>query len=443
MRLRFTLSAAGALLLANTSSAQFQGHASPITSQVRDAGTYHLATGTWSRGVNQVAPAGSEVLYDNTCTVGYYTGLADGEVLLDSGRIPSTGSPNNQSSLVGLYDNYTVNGFEIGYCSNQPLTTSIDVSFVDMYSACLNTTVLPTPLVTFNLVNVPAGGAAGTLGCWMVAFDLANTPSVFLLGGDGDGVYDNVPSQDSFGWTWTQTVPTTGSDSGPLLAGDPSGIFNGSCGGIGGGTTFVGASPGPGSGIGNLDQFELGGLAVSPGCYWLGGYNHGPFAGFYMQLKGEADFGPTLGTPYCFGGGNGLDCPCSGYGGFEEGCANSYGIGASLTAAGHASVSNDTYQLDVDHAPGNKPGLLLRGDNQVAFLAGDGILCTSGQSQRSQVQVTSSGATTFTNFNGSGFGSVSTVGAATNFQFWYRDPLNTCSGGGFNFSNGWSVVYLP
>ena len=75
---------------------------------------------------------------------------------------------------------------------------------------------------------------------------------------------------------------------------------------------------------------------------------------------------------------------------------------------------------------------------------GDGLLCTGGQSARSQVQVTSAGSTSFTDFQGLPFGASSYgAGVETNYQLWYRDPANTCSGTGFNFSNGWTVTWLP
>lgn len=35
------------------------------------------------------------------------------------------------------------------------------------------------------------------------------------------------------------------------------------------------------------------------------------------------------------------------------------------------------------------------------------------------------------------------TGVATNYQYWYRDPGNTCSGAGFNFSNAWTTTWLP
>ena len=149
-------------------------------------------------------------------------------------------------------------------------------------------------------------------------------------------------------------------------------------------------------------------------------------------------------TSYCFGDGTGANCPCGAFGAAGEGCANTSGSGAVLSGAGSVSMSNDTFQLNIVGVPGNKPGLVLRGNNQIAAPAGDGILCTSGGSQRSHVQVTSGGSTSYTNFSGSGFASVANgVGVPTNFQFWYRDPSNTCSGGGFNFTNAVSVTYVP
>jgi hypothetical protein len=156
--------------------------------------------------------------------------------------------------------------------------------------------------------------------------------------------------------------------------------------------------------------------------------------------------GMNIGSSYCYGDGSGIFCPCGNYGNIEEGCANSGGSGgATLAAAGNAQVSNDTFQLDVAGVPGNKPGLILRGDNQVSIPAGFGVLCTAGNSLRSQVQVTVAGTTSFTQFNGAGFGSVANTGSATQFQFWYRDPAATCATAlpGFNFTNGWTVTWTP
>mgnify|MGYP002630026963 CR=1 FL=1 len=157
----------------------------------------------------------------------------------------------------------------------------------------------------------------------------------------------------------------------------------------------------------------------------------------------------NAGTAYCLGDGTGASCPCSANGQVGEGCANTSAIGgATLSASGDADLTLDTFQLNVVGVPGNKPGLILRGSNQanggLGTAAGDGLLCTSGQTARSQVQVTSAGITTFSNFQGNPFGASSYgAGATTNYQFWYRDTANTCSGSGFNFSNAWRVTWMP
>ena len=153
------------------------------------------------------------------------------------------------------------------------------------------------------------------------------------------------------------------------------------------------------------------------------------------------------GSAYCFGDGSGTACPCAANGNSGEGCLNSAGTGgASLSATGSAYTLSDDFQLHVSGVPGSRPGLILQGMNQLNGGLGspvaDGLLCAGGQALRSQVQVTAGGSTTFANFQGSGFGASNYgVGTITNYQFYYRDPQNSCSGAGFNFSNGWSVVW--
>lgn len=457
MKARHSLAFIVAALLASAASAQRSGRQpQPITTPVRDAGTYHLSTGTWTRASSSALLASGPIVYDNTCTVGFYAGFPGNTTIVDSGRIPSPTSPSGNGSLTGLDSSYNAWAFTIGYCSMQPLVTSIDVGFVDCYAACDNSGTLPIPLVVFNLINVPAAPASAGIGCWIVNVSLANTSMGFSLGGDCTGVYDGVPSTDSFGWSWTEVGVTSSLTGGPLFAGDPSGFFPQSgqtCGGIGASTSFAGAGSGPGTGIGLLDQVELGGSAVAvPGCYWFGGYTAtNPLASFYMSLEAftEGPFCPgSLGAPFCFGDGSGANCPCGNDGAVQSGCANSGGTGVNLSAQGCGTFSVDTLHFSVAGVAGSKPGLLLRGNNTLGGGAGnpigDGLICTAGQSARSQVQVTNAGgATVFHDWNGAGFGSVAAMGAETYFQFWYRDPQGSPCGSGFNFSNGWRVSYLP
>ena len=172
---------------------------------------------------------------------------------------------------------------------------------------------------------------------------------------------------------------------------------------------------------------------------WLGQWT-ASYA-FGMTAK---DPGDRPGYPYCFGDGTGATCCGGNFGNLGEGCGNTGGRGAQLWGTGDASISNDTLTFTIEGVPGAKPGLILRGATTLSLPIGDGILCTSGNTARSDVQVTdASGSTTFTTFQGGqGFGAA-TYGAGNPayYQFWYRDPQNNCSGSGFNFTNAWCVTW--
>jgi len=175
---------------------------------------------------------------------------------------------------------------------------------------------------------------------------------------------------------------------------------------------------------------------------WLGDWTASHAFGFTPAGSSSS------GNGYCYGDGTATACPCGTTSAAGQGCVNSTGTGgASLTGFGSATLSGDTFGLQVDGVPGDKPGLILRGANQMAGgpgnPAGEGLLCATGQVALSKVQFTSSGSTTFSEFRpGVSFGASSYgAGASTNYQFWYRDTANTCNGGGFNFTNGWTVTW--
>jgi len=167
-------------------------------------------------------------------------------------------------------------------------------------------------------------------------------------------------------------------------------------------------------------------------------------AGVMLSLALRAE---NTGSAYCFGDGTGTACPCGANGNPGEGCANTGGVGgATLTATGSAYINDETLQFHVVGVPGTKPGLILRAANQLngglGAPIGDGLLCVFGSMARSDVQETLGGATTFSDFKGSPFGDWSFgAGVPTNYQFWYRDSSNTCSGWGFNLSNAWTVTW--
>lgn len=187
-----------------------------------------------------------------------------------------------------------------------------------------------------------------------------------------------------------------------------------------------------------------------------GGVSFAPEGIGFTDVSGGFDHALALqdpsiantGNAYCFGDGSGTTCPCMN-GSLGAGCANSAGAtGATLRGLGNAFLSVDTFRLSIDGIPGNKPGLILRGATQtnagLGLAVGDGLLCTGGQSARSQVQLASAGSTLFTDFQGMPFGASSYgAGVPTNYQFWYRNTTNSCSGAGFNFSNAWTTTWLP
>jgi hypothetical protein len=151
------------------------------------------------------------------------------------------------------------------------------------------------------------------------------------------------------------------------------------------------------------------------------------------------------GSAYCFGDGTGTACPCSS-GPAAAGCGNSILSGARLEAGGHADFADDTFCLLVSGMPSGKPGLCVKGTNQLGGgmgnIVGDGLLCLAPQ-LRSQVMVSdANGDVVMDNWRGQAFGTysgVANVGSTSNYQWWYRDSVNPCTGAGFNFSNAWQV----
>ena len=144
---------------------------------------------------------------------------------------------------------------------------------------------------------------------------------------------------------------------------------------------------------------------------------------------------PITGSAYCFGDGSGAACPCGANGNPGEGCMTTSGTGARLTGTGEANLGSGTFTLTVSGAPANKPGLFFQGTNQLANPVGDGILC-SNASMRYGVLMTDGAGTAVQE----GLGANAAPGASLNYQYWFRDPGNTC-GGLFNFSNAWTVTW--
>jgi len=147
------------------------------------------------------------------------------------------------------------------------------------------------------------------------------------------------------------------------------------------------------------------------------------------------------GTAFCFGDASGTICPCGNGGGPGEGCLNSTGAGARLSASNGAT----SLEFTGTQLPSQVPALLFRGSQDVnggvGALFGDGLRCAGGQIQRLGLQITSGTGTvswpTSEPLSGSG-------GVTRYYQGWFRDvsPLAPC-GQGFNLTHGLAVTFAP
>lgn len=452
MLLRTSLSAAGALLLASGAYAQtnlaVQPQAAPTA---KDAGVYHMATGTWTRASSPIAMIGVDTLYDNTCVTGTYGGMNATQVFVDAGRLPSTTSPVSTTSLAGSANSYLVNGFQMAYCTGE-VAVDVNVNFYQCYDLCSDATVL-VPDQTFGFVGLPGvGTGTGALACWFITIDLDLTTAGFNMQADCDGTYDATPALDTFGYSFEIAGPyLSGTPQGPIFAGDPFGIVSGTACPYGDGTFWSG-NTNTGTGIGSSDAWEADLGGVYQACFFFGGYLSGaPYSSMVLQLIGDATAGPVItGTEYCFGTA-GSACPCGNFNDGSNGnagCANSvlaWGAGgASLTGAGTPSVTGDTVVLTSTGVQANQPGIFFRADNAtnggagIAF--GDGLRCAGGNVVRFPVVVaTAGGVVTSTAALGAGL----TASDIRRYQYWYRNPFlgGACGGNNFNLSSGFEITW--
>jgi hypothetical protein len=168
-----------------------------------------------------------------------------------------------------------------------------------------------------------------------------------------------------------------------------------------------------------------------------------PMAGELDALDTVAPAQTAL--PYCFG--TPAVCPCGNGGAAGNGCANSvYAGGASLSAAGNASVSADTVVMTASSMPAG-PALYFQGTTQIAVPFGDGVRCVGGASIRLAIKI--SGAAGTSTYPVAGDPSVSLKGAippggGTRFyQCWYRNAGPFCTPSTFNLTNGLAIVWTP
>ncbi len=427
----------------------------PITTQVKAGGTYHAATRTWTRTATPTANLTGPILYDNTCTVGFFVGLSAGESLVDSGRLPSTTSPASSTSVVGTADAYVIDRFEVAYCTSETAVT-LEVAHFECYGAalCADQTLNTTLVSAIAIAGAPASASSGSLSCWTLQVDLRNSPLEFTMKADCDGVYGGGPSvAETFGWEYFQLGGGVSGHAGPLIAGDPFGLLTGTPCPFGAGTAFN-PLPGPGTGLDTQDTWTsyLPGASYSSGsafagCFFFGGYTGGNLYGsFYHRIGGDQNCSILA---FCPGDGSGSLCPFGnpndGSSGLA-GCANSaFDGGAKLWFGGCNSIDGENLVLRGSFLATcmNPTALFIQGNNAlgggngVPFL--DGLRCVGGSVVALQKVVVDSAGHCRSTVNIAAVGGVA-PGDVRRYQIWYRDQ---CGFTGYNFSNGLEIAWAP
>ncbi len=154
--------------------------------------------------------------------------------------------------------------------------------------------------------------------------------------------------------------------------------------------------------------------------------------------------GAGVGTPMCFGD-TGCQCGNTTPVGAGEGCENSQGHGAILTASGSASIGADDLVFTVTQGRPNQPALFVQGQNLISVPFKDGKLCTGNPTERLGVAfMNASGQTDSSALSVVTEGNLSTPGSVRYYQAWYRDPgPGSPCGQGSNFTSGLTITWLP
>jgi len=164
---------------------------------------------------------------------------------------------------------------------------------------------------------------------------------------------------------------------------------------------------------------------------------------FLFQNPG-ATLAPGGGTSHCFGDSSGLACPCGNFGAVGEGCANSTGMGATLSAQGTASVTADDIRFQCAQLVPGQVCLFFVGNRSLnggsGRLFGDGLRCAGQQVRRLGTRVADANGDASWGPGLAGQGQW-LAGDTRSFQVWYQNAAGSPCGGGFNTSQALSVTF--
>ena len=451
------------LALASLSPGQEPASAQRMPTALRNAGIYHPATGTWTRGLGSSAALGTDVIYRNDAASGYFSALGmasstEPYSFIDSGRLPTA-----DSSVTGATtDGYCLSAVEFAYCS-ELVTNNVQLSLwlYDSYAPCDLIRTAPseaysTPEVWFEF-GLPGATSSGPQ-CWTVTIDLDIQPNLFLLG-DGGPVRPGEemdPDRDSFGIEW-RFLNTAGSNTGPVVAGDPTWTTAATGAQLGGGGgTYYQPLEMCSNGSTGLDSQDFFALDDHPsllnGCYFFGGYvnTNGcggqiglPFASFHTVLYADPNAICELADQACPAGLNSAGQQC----GLER-------------AFDPDSVSGFTFYAE-GGVPGQAGIFIVSDATQPPAMISNGFLCLNGfgrmngnggPSTNSLGLFDANGS--FRNLAGTGddfglgfrvplelpapFGGTAPPGSTWYYQLWYRDNPSQNE---FNFSNLRGVTF--